>query len=252
MKDSIRLTQEEEERYHRQLKIFGPDAQKKLKRATVAVVGLGGLGSPASIYLTAAGVGKMILIDPQLVESSNLNRQILHGEKDIGRKKAESAKKSLRQLNSHAELTAVGHSLRKENVKYLRDVDLVVDALDNFESRYLLNEFCVRESIPFVHGAVEGTQGQVSAIIPNHTPCLKCLVPEPPESRERVSILGTTAGLFGVLQANEAIKILTGQGAPLTGKLLLFDLAENDGNIVDIERDPECPVCGEERVNNRN
>lgn len=240
------LSDRDLERYDRQIRLFEEEGQKKLKNSTVAVVGLGGLGSPASYYLAAAGVGKLLIIDPDEVDISNLNRQILHWEDDVdGKSKTESAKQKLEKLNSDIDVYVLDGKIQEESVEKLKGVDVIVDGLDNFETRYLINEFAVEEDIPFVHAAVEGSHGQLTTIIPGESPCLECIFPEPPESSDVFPILGTTAGLFGVMLANEAIKIITGYGEPLVGQLFVFDLDTNNVDILDIAQDSDCPVCGE-------
>ena len=238
------LSEKELTRYDRQIMIFGENAQEKLKKAKVAIVGLGGLGSPISIYLTAAGIGQLLLIDEQKPELSNLNRQILHGEPDLEKKvKTASAREKLNRLNSEVSIETYPKRVSGKNIEsLLRDVDIAVDALDNFETRYLLNEFCVKRGIPLVHAAVEGFYGQMTTIIPGKTPCLRCLFPNPPRKR-KFPIIGVTAGFFGVLEANEAVKLITGYGTTLMGKLLVYDLSRNEGESIDIKPNPSCPLC---------
>jgi len=234
------------ERYDRQIRVFGEESQEKLKNSSVAVVGLGGLGCPASFFLAAAGVGKLLLIDNEGIKLSNLNRQILHWEEDVGKKKkTESAQEKLEKLNSDIEVKVFDGKIIEEHLDVLEDVDVIVDALDNFETRYLLNEFAVEEKIPFIHAAVEGTHGQMTTIIPGETPCLRCIFPKSPEKKETFPILGTTSGLFGIMLANETIKVLTGYGDPLKGELFIFDMGVNNVEKVEIERDDACPVCGD-------
>ncbi len=233
-------------RYDRQIRVFGEKGQEKLKNSRVAVVGLGGLGCPASFFLAAAGVGKLLLVDYEGIELSNLNRQILHWEEDVGeKKKTKSAQQKLKRLNSDIEVEVFDGKIIEDNLDILEDVDVVVDALDNFETRYLLNQFAVEEKIPFIHAAVEGTYGQMITIVPDETPCLRCLFPEPPEKQATFPILGTTSGLFGTLLANETIKFLTSHGEALKGKLLVFDLGRNNAEFIEVGKDPECDVCSE-------
>ncbi len=234
------------ERYDRQIRVFGEEGQEKLKDSRVAVVGLGGLGCPASFFLASAGVGELLLVDYEGIELSNLNRQILHWEEDIGeKKKTESASKKLEKLNSDIEVEVFDGKIIEENLDVLEGCEVIVDALDNFETRYLLNEFAVEETVLLIHAAVEGTHGQMTTIIPGETPCLRCLFPEPPEKKETFPILGTNSGLFGTLLANEAIKAVTGHGNMLKGKLLIFGVGRNDIELIDIEKDPNCTVCGD-------
>jgi len=240
------LDDEELRRYDRQIMIFGKKAQEKLKKAKVAIVGLGGLGSPISIYLTAAGIGQLLLIDGKKPELSNLNRQILYGKEDLYQKgKPVLAKAKLKQLNSQVKIRTYSKRIGKENIEdLLNDADIVVDALDNFETRYLLNEFCVKSKKPLIHAAVEGFYGQITTILPGRTPCLNCLFLNPPK-KMKFPIIGVTAGLFGILQANEVIKLITGYGDNLTGKLFTYDLFHNKGECIEVKPNPSCPVCSE-------
>ena len=243
--DLENLSERELERYERQIGIFGEDGQKALKDSTVAVIGLGGLGSPVSFYLASGGVGTLLIVDHDSVECSNLNRQILHGEDEIneGKAKTESAKETLQKLNSDINIKKLEVKIDEETIENLRGVDVIVDCLDNYETRYLLNEFAVTENIPLVHAAVEGTYGQLTTIVPGETPCLRCLFPEAGGEDESVPVLGTTAGLFGSMEANEVIKIITDHGEPMMGKLFTFDMASNDANVQEIKRNDDCPVC---------
>lgn len=243
-----KLTEMEKERYKRQLLIkgFGQKAQLSLARSTVGVLGVGGLGSPACMYLTAAGVGRLILIDDQIPEVSNLNRQVLHWERDVssGREKVESAAWKLKEMNSDLEIVEISERVTKKNLSaVLKDADVMLDCTDNFETRYLLNRFCVEEKVPFVHAAVEGMCGQITTIVPGKTPCLRCLFPRPPPKRQDIAILGATAGVFGAMQATEAIKLITGVGETLRSKLLVGDLSCNTWDVIEVSRDKGCPVC---------
>ncbi len=243
---SEELNDRDLERYDRQIRVFGEMGQKKLKNSRVAVVGLGGLGCPASFFLAAAGVGKLLLVDFEGIELSNLNRQILHWEEDVGvKKKTKSAQEKLKRVNSDIEVEVFDGKIIEDNLEILEDVDVIIDALDNFDTRYLLNEFSVKEKVPFVHAAVEGTYGQMTTIIAGETPCLRCIFPEPPLKKETFPILGTTSGLFAVMLVNEVVKVVTGYGEPLKGELFIFDMSLNDVEKVEIERDNACPVCGD-------
>ncbi len=246
------LNEKELIRYDRQIMIFGGNAQEKLKKARIAIVGIGGLGSAVSIYLTAAGVGYLVLIDEQKVELSNLNRQVLYRERDIDEKtKPVLAKERLNQLNSQVKIKAYSKRISRENIEdLLSDVDVVIDALDNFETRYVVNEFCIKNRMPFIHAAIGGFQGQITTIIPGETPCLRCLFPNPPlfqdPSRKiKFPVIGVTAGFFGVLEANEVLKLITGWGNNLIGKLLIYDLSCNEEEYIEVKPDPSCPVCSD-------
>lgn len=231
------LSNKELERYDRQIRIFGVEGQEKLKKNKVAIVGIGGLGSPVAYYLAAAGVGELLLIDEQTPELSNLNRQILHWEEDLGKNpKAVSAKWKLERFNPDIKIKTFTGKLTEENIdSIIKDVDVMVDCLDNFESRYLLDDFAQRRGIPFVHGAVEGLHGQLTTIIPGKTKSLKELFPIPPKKKEKFPILGATAGVIGTIQATEVVKLITGHGEVLANKLLIVDLLHNSFEVIDLE-----------------
>lgn len=225
--------------------MFGGEGQEALGEATVTVVGLGGLGSPVVFYLAAAGVGELVLVDPDEVARSNLNRQIIHGENDLGKPKTLSAGETLKGLNSAVKVESLTMELKRDNLADLPESDLVVGALDNFGARYLLNEYAVSEGIPFVHGAVEGFRGQLATIVPGKTACLRCIFPEEPPEEDNLQVLGSTAGVTGALMANETIKYVTGSGKLAEGKLVLLDLAENEFEEIEVSRSESCPVCGD-------
>ncbi len=229
------LSGAELERYDRQIMLIGEEGQEKLKAATVAIAGVGGLGSPVAYYLTAAGIGRIILIDPEKPELSNLNRQILHWEEDLGKKaKSESAAWKLKRFNSDVEVIARAERLTAENVgRVVGDADVVVDCLDNFETRFLLDDFTAERGIPLVHGAVEGTYGQVTTIFPGKTRRLREIFKNV-RRRGKFPIIGATAGVIGSIQAMEVIKLLTGIGEPLLNRLLIVDLAHNGFEVVEL------------------
>ncbi|CAB48987.1 ThiF family adenylyltransferase [Pyrococcus abyssi] len=229
------LSESELERYDRQIMIFGVEGQEKLKKAKVAVVGVGGLGSPVAYYLTAAGVGRILLIDEQVPELSNLNRQILHWEEDLGRNpKPLSAKWKLEKFNSDVKIETFVGKLTEENIEdVLHGVDVIVDCLDNFETRYLLDDYAHKVGIPLVHGAVEGLYGQVTTIIPGKTKRLREIFPRI-KKKGKFPILGATAGVIGSIQVTEVVKLITGYGEPLANKLLIVDLANNVFEIIEI------------------
>jgi molybdopterin/thiamine biosynthesis adenylyltransferase len=218
-----------------------------LKDSTVAVMGVGGLGSPASMYLAAAGVGRIILVDFQSPDLSNLNRQVLHWESDIhsGTKKAVSAANKLREMNSEIEIIPKVAKIGVDDLgKVVENSAVIVDCLDNFDARKMLNIHCVKDSVPFVHAAVEGYSGQITVVIPGRTPCLDCLFPRLPGRKPIIPIIGFTAGVFGCMEAAEAVKLITGQGEPLAGKVLVGDLSSNYWETIEVERNVNCPVCG--------
>jgi adenylyltransferase/sulfurtransferase len=240
------LAPEELERYSRQILIhgFGEKGQKKLKNARVLVAGLGGLGTPASMYLVEAGIGRLTLLDAEQVELSNLNRQVLHWQLDVGKSKAGSAIEKLWAMNPNVKIETMIETINPKNAgKLVKGADVVIDGMDNYFARYLLNEACVRGRIPFVHGAVEGLLGQLATILPGEGPCLKCIIPKEPPPKPVFPVLGTTPGIIGCLQAMEAIKLIVGIGKPLIGRMLLFNGEDMTFDIIEARRDPNCPVC---------
>ena len=224
---------------------FGETGQRKLNVAHVVVAGIGGLGSPASSYLAVAGVGHLTIIDSQRVELSNLNRQVLHWEPDVGRPKVKSATEKLTAMNSNIKVDTIFEQITSENVDRLtKGVDVVVDGMDSYTTRYLLNEACVRNRAPFIHGAVEGLVGQLMTILPGGGPCLKCAIPKEPPEKPFFPVLGATPGVIGCLQAMEAIKLITGVGKPLVGRMLIFNGMDMTFDEIKVNRDPSCQVCG--------
>jgi molybdopterin-synthase adenylyltransferase len=243
------LNDNDRSRYLRQMAIegFGETAQRSLKDTTVTVMGVGGLGSPASLYLAAAGVGKVVLVDFQAPELSNLNRQVLHWEDDVenGTMKAVSAANKLRKMNSQIEIVPKLARIGDVDLcDVVEDSAVIVDCLDNFEARRLLNIHCVKERVPLVHAAVEGFSGQLTVIVPGRTPCLECLFPHSLARKPLIPIIGFTAGVFGCMEAAEAVKLITGVGEPLAGKMLVGDLSNNYWEIIEVERSDRCPICG--------
>lgn len=247
----MKLTNDQRERYQRQLILdkVGEDGQEKLMGSSVLVVGAGGLGSPVSYYLTAAGVGRIGIVDHDRVELSNLQRQLLHFTPDIGRDKVESAHAKLKALNPDVKINTFKMRISKENCSDLiKDYDLVIAAVDNLATRYLLNEICFTYNKPLVEAGVKDFSGHVASFIPPDGPCYQCLFP----NREVLEKSGSwSSGLFGVLpgvigslEATEALKILLGIGKPLTGSLLLYDSLASEFKKINYEKVTGCPVCG--------
>jgi molybdopterin/thiamine biosynthesis adenylyltransferase len=240
------LTPSESERYDRQIMIrgIGQEGQGKLKRSRVVIAGAGGLGSPIAIYLTAAGIGMIRIIDHDQVALSNLNRQILHWEEDIGRKKVDSAKEKLRNLNSAVKIETIGETITEDNVSQLVDgCDIIVDAMDNLPTRYILNRCAIEKKIPFFHGAVNGFEGRVMTIIPGETACLRCMY-RGPVPQEKFPVIGVTPAIIGIIQATEVIKYRLGIGKLLTNRLLIYDGLKVTFSEFMVNKNPNCDHCG--------
>ncbi len=246
------LTVDEVRRYSRHLIIpdVGMAGQKRLKNAKVLCVGAGGLGSPSLMYLAAAGVGTLGIVEFDTVDESNLQRQIIHGQSDIGRSKAESARDSVREINPLVQVNVHEMRLDSTNVMELfAQYDLIVDGTDNFATRYLVNDACVLLDKPYVWGSIYRFDGQASVFWSEHGPCYRCLYPEPPPpgmvpSCAEGGVLGVLCGSIGAIQVTEAIKLLTGIGDPLVGRLMIYDALEMTYRQVKVRKDPECAVCG--------
>lgn len=243
---------DEVERYARHLVLaeIGGPGQQRLKAATVLIVGAGGVGSPAALYLAAAGVGTLRIIDGDVVSLSNLQRQILFDTADIDRPKVEATAGRLAAINSHVRIEALNHPLTAENVAELvAGVDVVLDGTDDFATRHLVNAACVAAGVPLVSGALGRWTGQVGVF--TGKPCYRCLVPESPPDAEtcaRVGVVGALAGVIGAMAALEAIKLITRAGEPLTGRLMLYDGLAATSRVVTVTADPACPVCGSHAV----
>ncbi|GAW93745.1 HesA/MoeB/ThiF family protein [Calderihabitans maritimus] len=241
-------------RYSRQIILpeVGGKGQEKLLQSRVLIVGAGGLGSPVAYYLTAAGVGHIGIVDSDVVDLSNLQRQILHRTADVGKRKVDSAQEKLEALNPDVEIITYHTRLGKENVRELiADYDLIIDGVDNFPARYLLNDACVLSGKTLVEAGILRWDGMVMTIKPGEGPCYRCVFPSPPPpgavpSCQEAGVIGAVAGVMGVLQAGEALKILLGVGKPLVGRLLIFDALESRFREVEVARNPKCPVCGDE------
>lgn len=239
------LSEDELKRYTRQMMMegWGNEIQEKLKKSTVFIAGAGGLGSPVSIYLAVAGIGNIRICDFDSPDMSNLNRQILHNHNRVGINKAISAKQTLSELNPHINITAFTDKIVAENVDELvGDSDLILDCMDNFPTRYLLNETAIRKKIPMVHGSIWGMDGRLTFISPPETPCLSCIFPESPP-KEVFPVVGATPGVIGTLQALEAIKYLAGIGDNIKGKILVWEGTKVEFRKYRAYKDPACPVC---------
>jgi len=241
------LTSKELERYNRQIRIIGEGGQERLKNAKVFIAGAGGLGAAISIYLTVAGLGKIRMVDHDTVELSNLNRQILHWNRDIGKRKAESAEEKLKEINPDIEVECISKTIDAENIiELVGDSDLIIDAMDNFPTRYILNRAALAKNIPLFHGAIYGFEGQITVIIPGKTACLRCIFPEAPQSpSDPFPVIGVTPGVIGVCQATEVIKYILGIGELLEKKLLLWDGLKLSFDDVALVRNHECEDCSD-------
>jgi molybdopterin/thiamine biosynthesis adenylyltransferase len=240
------LTPNERERYDRQILIkeIGQEGQEKLQRSRVVIAGAGGLGSPIALYLTAAGIGMIRVIDHDRVALSNLNRQILHWEDDVGRRKVDSARAKLRNLNSSVEIQAIAETITEENSSELVEgCDAIVDAMDNLPTRYVLNRCAIEKKVPFFHGAVHGFEGRAMTVLPGETACLRCmyrgLVPQ-----EKFPVIGVAPAVIGSIQATEVVKYLVGIGKLLTNRLLVYDGLKATFTEFKLNKNPNCDHCG--------
>ncbi len=247
------LTNDQIKRYSRHLIMpeVGVDGQEKLIKSKILLIGAGGLGSPLGLYLSAAGVGTLGLVDFDTVDFSNLQRQVIHGTEDVGRLKVESARDRINSINPEVKVNIYKERLTKENIfKIIEGYDVVIDGTDNFPTRYLVNDACVFKKKPLIYGSIFRFDGQVTVFKTPEGPCYRCLYPEPPPpgmvpSCAEGGVLGILPGIVGVMQATEAIKIIIGKGEPLIGRLILFNAMEMRFREVKIQRDKDCPVCGE-------
>jgi adenylyltransferase/sulfurtransferase len=247
------LTGDEMERYDRQILIpeIGAGGQEKLKRARVLICGAGGLGSPAALYLAAAGIGSITLIDHDQVALSNLNRQILHGDADIGRWKVDSAGETLGRLNPHLKLKTSTARIGAENaLAWAAGHDVLIDALDNLATRYALNRAALETGAAFIHGAVHGFEGRALTVIPGRSACLRCLHRGEAPEAGRFPVIGVTPAVIGAIQAAEAIKYLTGIGELLAGRMVVYDGLRARWSEFKVNKNPECDHCG--RLSERN
>jgi len=251
--DAPELSREEVQRYSRHLIMpeVGLDGQRKLKAARVLCVGAGGLGAPAAMYLAAAGVGTLGLVDFDVVDASNLHRQIIYGTPDVGKRKLDAARERLNAMNSSVKVVTHELALTSKNaLDVFKDYDIILDGTDNFQTRYLVNDACVLLGKPNAYGSIFRFDGQASVFGVKGGPCYRCLYPEPPPpglvpSCAEGGVLGVLPGVIGIIQATEAIKLILGTGQPLVGRLLLYDALQMRFRELKLRRDPECPICGD-------
>ena len=240
------LSDRERDRYKRQILLFGEEGQEKLKRAHIFIAGAGGLGSPIALYLAVAGVGTITIVDIDVVDQTNLNRQILHFDRDIGKKKTVSAEEKLTAINPDITIRAVNTRIDEANAADLiGNADGIVDAMDNYPTRYLLNEIALRKKIPLFHGAIRGFYGQATTIIPGKTACFRCIFPRAPP-KEVFPVVGVTPGVIGTVQATEVLKYLLKTGDLLANRLFIWDGLQARAEEIATERVSCCPACGNE------
>jgi molybdopterin-synthase adenylyltransferase len=247
------LREDQIERYSRQIILpnIGGKGQEKLLNGKALVIGAGGLGSPCALYLASAGVGRIGIVDSDVVEVNNLQRQIIHSTANVGKPKAESAKERINAINPDVEVIPYKLRVTSKNIlDIIKDYDIIVDGSDNFPTRYLVNDACVLSKKPLSHGGIFRYDGQAMTVIPGQGACYRCLFPEPPPpglvpSCQEAGILGAVAGVIGTIQANEVLKYILNMGDLLSGKLLVFNALDSSFRQVKVPRDPKCPVCGE-------
>ncbi len=248
----MELSNEQAKRYSRQILLpgFGIEGQQKISGSKVLVIGIGGLGSPVLLYLAAAGVGTLGVADPDIVDITNLNRQVIHFSEYLGAPKVDSAKKKINEINPDTTINSYKFQVNAENIlDLIKDYDIVVDATDNFRSKFLINDACVIAGKPFSHAGVLKLEGQVMTVIPGQSACYRCVFNKPPpkdavSTTIQAGILGSIAGILGTLQATEILKFIVGQGELLTNRLMIFDGNKMKFRNVDIKKRNNCPVCG--------
>jgi len=251
--EKMALTEEQLERYSRHilLKDVGAAGQKRVLDGKVVLIGLGGLGSPVALYLAAAGIGTLGIVDGDAVELSNLQRQVIHHTPDIGRAKVDSVKEKITRLNPDVRVQSYPERVMTDNIiDIIKGYDFVIDCTDNFPTKFLINDACVQADKPFSHAGVLGFTGQTMTVIPVETACYRCLFSSPPPSESapstsRSGVLGTVAGIVGTIQATEALKFLLGTGDMLTDRLLTFDSLKMKFRTVEVKKDPKCAACGD-------
>lgn len=243
------LSNQEKEYYSRQLPIVKEEGQEKIKNKKVLIGGIGGIGSAAVMALTRLGVGKIKIVDNDKMERSNLNRQILYNENEIGKQKTEVAKKKLQEINPHVNITAVNKKITKNNIDQILDnqVDAFIDGLDNIKTRYLVNKKCIRDNIPYFHASCEGMEGRVTTIIPNQTPCLKCIYKgKKPKQKPITPVIGFIPNKLGIIEAEQFYRHILGLKT-LKNKMMIFSSEKIEPSILKIEKNKDCEICGENK-----
>ncbi|MDD5095776.1 MAG: HesA/MoeB/ThiF family protein [Dehalococcoidia bacterium] len=241
------LSDREKERYDRQMMLpnFGPGGQEKLKRSRILVAGVGGLGCPACAYLSAAGVGNIRIVDNDRIDMSNLNRQILHWDKDVGRMKVDSAAEKLTELNRDVKIEAIAETITEDNVAHLSaDCDAILDAMDNIPARLILNREAIRRKIPFFHGGIYGMEGCAMTVIPGSSACVRCINPDPIPTKNKFPVIGVAPALIAIIQVTEVLKFLVGMGELLTNRLLVYDGFAMCFSEIAVRQNPDCDHCG--------
>ena len=252
----MKLSKEQVDRYSRQIILpeIGGNGQKKLLDSKVLIVGMGGLGSSCAIYLAAAGIGNIGIVDFDNIRLNNLQRQIIHSERYLNKPKVESARDRIKELNTDIEVVTYNTKIAPENaLDIIKNYDIVADCTDNFPSRYLINDACVLSNKPFAHAAILQFYGQALTILPYKSACYRCFLPDPPpqdlvSNCEQVGVMGAVVGIMGIIQANEIIKYILNIGKLLNGKLLIFDSLDSSFEKFLIKSDPKCPICGKHRM----
>jgi molybdopterin-synthase adenylyltransferase len=245
------LSERERERYKRQMLLFGDDGQERLKKAHIFIAGAGGLGSPIALYLAVAGIGTLTVVDKDVVDQSNLNRQILHYDRDIGRKKTASAEEKLSEANPDIVVKVIDATINASNASTLiGNADGIVDGMDNYPTRYLLNDVAIQKNIPLFHGGIRGFYGQATTIIPHKTACLRCIFPHAPP-QEVFPVVGVTPGFIGMIQASEVLKYLLDEGELLANRLFIWDGKQAHAEEIALEKNPRCEACGDTTIMKR-
>lgn len=239
------LTKKEKEYYKRQLPLIGEKKQKKLKKQTALIGGIGGIGTAAAQTLTRLGVGKLKIIDKDQVETSNLNRQILYTEKDIGKPKTKVAKQKLQEINSNTEIEAYQEKITQKNIKkHLKNTEAFIDGLDNMKTRYIVNKECIKQNKPYFHASCQGYEARITTIIPHQTPCLQCIYRgKKPKKQKNISTIGYLPNKLGIIQTEQYLKYINNQKGVLKNQILIYSQNQTQPSTLKIQKNPNCPIC---------